>query len=249
MSNLVFSGWRALTQRSIQIGREGVFTVLSSLRTSANGAYEALTGAPAPGRGWRAAQAHDHTESGGGAVLPRGVIWNTDNGLGAGWEWAVPNTVVPLGTPVSYFYDFTNSADTRRPTLICEVTDGINNTKTNRLSSDCVLEARLIVYIQNQYALASNTVDFRFYNEQTSDASSYQSATIAASSSDVVELSFGDIPLNPTSGTHEYTLEVTCDYQCTLRVQSLVIAETRESSQPASAGSYVYDSVQATTRS
>lgn len=250
MSNLVFAGWRALLQRNIQTAREGVFTVLSSLRTSANGAFEALTGAPAPGRSWSAVMAHDHTESGGGAVLPRGVIWNCDNGIGDGWEWSVPNTAVPLGTPVSYFYDFANAADTRRPTFYCPVTDGIHSLKLNLLSSDCALEGRLIVFIENDYTLGSNTIDFRIFNEDTQTASSTQQVTIGtgSSSKDVVQVSFGDIPLNTTSGWHRYTLEVACDHQCTLRVQSLVIAETRETSQPATAGQYRYNSVSATTR-
>ncbi len=99
--SLTFSGWRELSASAITIAREGVFTILTRVRTSANGAFEALTGASAPGRSAKSAMSHDHTESGGGAVLPRGVVWNQDNGDGDGWEWIIPLASAPIALPAT----------------------------------------------------------------------------------------------------------------------------------------------------
>lgn len=243
---LVFSGWRALVERPIQVAREGAFYLLSGLRTSINGAYEGLTGAPAPGRAWAAVMAHDHTESGGGAILPRGVVLCLDNGQGDGWEWTPPGIYLPMADK-TYFHDLANDTPTRAPTFRLYTTDGIHNGKTNLLGSDCCLEARMVVQLEELSALP-NTIDFKFRNEVTQATSSTQTVNLSGSQVDTVELSFGDIPLSSQSGLQEYSLLVGADYAVRLRLQSLVIAETRESSQPESAGANLYDSVAATTR-
>lgn len=245
--SLIFSGWREMSAEAVNIAREGVFTILSRARVSANGAFEAIAGSPAPGRSAAAVMAHDHTESGGGAILPRGVVWNMDNGDGDGWEWIIPLASAPI-TEESYFYSFANAADTRVPTLRLWTTDGINNTRNNGFGDPCALEGKMIVYLKNDNGANSNDFTFKFRNESTLELSDAVTQNIAASSDDVVELSFGEIPLSRTSGLQELTLLVTSDYHGKIRLQSLVIAETRETSQPVSGGAYRYNSTIATTR-
>ena len=244
---LVFSGWRELSAEAIAIAREGIFTILSRVQTSTNGLYESLTGAPAPGRSGRSAMAHDHTESGGGAILPRGVVYCLDNGDGDGWEWIVPLASAPI-TDEAYFYDFSAAADTRVPTLRLWTTDGINSTKTNRASNDCALEGKMIVYLKDNHGALPNDFTFKWRNEATGATSTGATQSIATGPGDVVELGWGDIPLAQTSGLQELTLLVSATKHGEIRIQSLVIAETRETSQPVSAGGNRYNSATATTR-
>jgi hypothetical protein len=244
---LVFSGWRALVERPIEVAREGAFYILSGLRTSLNGAYEGLTGAPAPGRSWRAVMAHDHTESGGGAILPRGVVLCMDSGEGAGWEWQPPGIYLPM-TDKTYFHDLQNDVPTRTPTFRLYTTDGIHSGKTNLAGNPCELEARATMYVEDRGG-AGNSVDFKFRNVATGATSSTQTVTISALAKDTVTLVFGDLPLRNASGLQEYELLVGCGSSAiTLRLQTLVIAETRESSQPESKGANLYNSSAATTR-
>ena len=72
--------------------------------------------------------------------------------------------------------------------------------------------------------------------------------TLSANQIDTVVLTWGDIPLDSVSGLQEYTLRLGASHAFSVRLMSLVIAETRESSQPESAGSNLYNSTEATTR-
>lgn len=243
---LVFSGWRALVERPIQVAREGAFYILSGLRTSLNGAYEGLTGAAAPGRGWRAVMSHDHTESGGGAILPRGVLLSLDSGQGDGWDWQPPGIYLP-DADMTYFHDLANDTPTRFPTFRLYTTDGIHSGKTNLLGSACCLEARAVIWLEERSG-TGHTIDFFFRNEATGADSTYASVTLSASQIDTVVLTWGDIPLDSVSGLQEYTLRLGASQAFSVRLMSLVIAETRESSQPASAGANLYNSTEATTR-
>jgi hypothetical protein len=151
-------------------------------------------------------------------------------------------------TDKTYFHDLANDTPTRTPTFRLYTTDGIHSGKTNLAGNPCELEARATMYVEDRGG-AGNSVDFKFRNVATGATSSTQTVTISPSATDTVTLVFGDLPLRNASGLQEYELLVGCGSSAiTLRLQTLVIAETRESSQPESKGSNLYNSSAATTR-
>jgi hypothetical protein len=243
MADLVLSGWNPQDYRRTHIGRQGLYNVGLSVANSTNAIYESLFGRAAPGASRATVMPHDHTEEGGGAIVPRGRIWGFDHGYKEdGWEYEFSsghggNT----GIEQEMFPDRPD-AD-----FWVDPTSGINGSKTNLSGNPCTLVAGICMWSLNSSgALAS--FRFRLKNVETNAVSSWATMSMSAYDKRTKQLRILDVPLSPINGRQGFRVEVEGTESGIVRIFALSIYETREQSQPASEGSHLYDSVAGSSR-
>lgn len=246
MSKLVFSEWRAL--QPIVNGAKARFHVISRMFSSANALYESLLGAPAPSKGSRSIEPHDHTDYIGGLPVHRGLIGGFDHGESnsfTGFSRTIHASEV--STRVPFLIDTAPSSEYIRPAydLAVYVTRGITKNKTNRASNPCVLEAKLLVFNSGVSGGGVNA-DVFFKNTDTGDETSIQLSLVGGSTPSLEEFHITDLPINTTGGWNTYRVDVNSNGATTIDIVQCVIVETLERSQPVSNGNQEFHN--ATTR-
>lgn len=247
----VFSTWTGLRHALIQNAKAGGHQLLTLLNANTNGLYEAMTGLPANGLTNVSIQPHDHTEEGGGAVLPRGKIGGFDYGppLASAEGYGVEFDAGDVAT-ASYIlaggHAFAgNGIGSQIPAM---VTSGIDSTKTNVGGvNPCTLRALALVSFKNA-SLSAMTANILLQNESTLGTSTATSVSIPASSTVTKWIEIAGIPLSTQSGLHFFRVAFLLDQVGFGNVSSVQIYETRADSQPESAGTALYDSVTAQAR-
>ena len=241
----VFAGWTKLNQGLVHTARPCTFHILNNLYTNTNGLREFVTGAPTRGIQVQTVEGHDHTERGGGAILPRGRLDGFDHGENDstnGYMKEIDGTEVD----VWYYADEDNDIGLDAH-LFPEVTDGIHAGKNNNSSNPCTLVAHIFFFAQNDGGV-TGSYRVRLKNMDTGDTSSHQTLSVGAGGDDVNWLEITDVPLNDESGLHRYKLQVLGTVAGVMRVFACTVFETRSESQPASSGSYRWNESGATDR-
>ena len=234
MSGYIFKQNSTLDHEDIQTGSKGKGSILSKLYGKINAMYEHLTGTPAPGSGSRSMVGHDHTAFGGGAILPRGMALCMDHGSNYP---LLPNA---MGLGFSSVSSWTNeNLVAYSPALKTYITEGINSDTLNNLGMPCTLEGKMLLFCDNPAGLAGNAVfSVQIVNRETNTACLTISKTIAAGSSSLTWENVLFLPLG-SGGWQEYDILTSCTHpgnNCTINICSLVLVESYENTQPASAG-------------
>ena len=240
----VFSGWTPLHQRLIQISQPATFHILNNVYTDLNGMREWLTGAPTAGISVQSVEGHDHTETGGGAILPRGLVDGFDQGENDSTNGYMKEID---GTEVDTWFDAGDDVLELDSHFYPHITDGIHSGKTNNSSAACTLKAHLVFYAQNDGVL-SGSFRCRLKNLDTGATSSVVTQSLGVGSNDIDWKTITDVPLNPESGLHRYKLQFLGTRAGVMRVFACQLYETRDQSQPASDGDYRYNETGATDR-
>lgn len=230
---MTISGLAVLDHESHRISRPQSSVIAARMAATLHALHEITTGRPPTGRGGALFRPHSHMD-GIGVSIPRGVICAYDSGEQPSWSWAggpgvwlrrpVPPGIAPSPTDAS--------GDLLPPDMLAYVTPGIDSTRTAILGGPCYLEA--MVYAKCSIAAAS----LRFRNRDTSliPAGAYSSTLVIAGGPPAVGwLHFVDIPC-VGGAWNRLDIEVDAANIYTIEILSVVIAETRAVSQPASAG-------------
>ena len=167
------SGWDILKQERIRIANKAQGLIASSLQAAANGLYEAIAAAAAPGSEKLFIQPHDHGRN-GGTPLARGSHWTYYGAAASAWGISIP--VSGAFYWKSFEADATKAlVDEVSPVNLClDVPIGLDSSKTAVSGASCAYEAKARVYLP---ASANTAIDFKFFNATTGTSSDVQTAT------------------------------------------------------------------------
>lgn len=250
---IIFKGWTQLATEAAQIAKEGAAFIGSNLYGSLNALYESLTDTPAPGSSTQTFSGHDHTGTGGGAVIGRGSVFCLDTGSNysnlATKFWHIQKTA---GWTVA---DGSMSGNRLGGDIHIYVTDGINQYTDNNSGNPCTLEAKVLLYARNYFSSGLRTADFKFgiTNNITGDSCTDTTISFTTSTDSLAWYTITDIPVG-NGGWQSFTLTSSCTLggagvgQLDLKVCALNIVESRAYSQPASVGANTFDSATARNR-
>ena len=254
----VFKSWSQLRHEAIQIAAEGTTGIFSAFYAGINALYEAVQGTRAPGTGSQTIQGHDHTGSGGGAIMPRGSVFCFDNGgdMASVANYWGKSSSVATADPWDYDTPFPDASRGKCDFWI-HVTDGVDGTLNNNSATASTLEAQALIYTEkNANGGGDLTTKFKITNLDTGTSSTEITQTTSGSGAQtsIAWFNITDIPIG-RGGWQEYKMQTNVDYASTpisqsliVRVLALNIVESRAYSQPASAGANLFDSIAARGR-
>ena len=222
----VLVGFTALLNEAVQIGVRGNLTIALNLFKCINGLWEASHALAAPGSNTIHIQPHDHTDTGGGVSLPRGVAYSWDTGDAQDTftqAIAAPDTWTDLSGRTIGFKAY--------------VSDGIGSDIVSVVggSTKCFLEAWVCIECTN--GTIGDSVRVR--NLIRGENSSSIAVTTTAQ-----WLQFTDIPCTPGSW-NDFAVQVatTSAGTSTFYGYAFIMAEIRDTSQPNSSASTTFSSV------
>ena len=252
---LIFKGWTQLATEAAQIAKEGAAYIGTNLYGSLNALYESLTDSAAPGSSTQTFAGHDHTGTGGGAVLGRGSVFCFDTGSNysntAAKFWHVQKAA---GWTVA---QGSMSGNRLGGDVHIYVTDGISQYVNNNSGNPCTLEAQVLLYGNNFVVGGSGSrdveIDFTIENNITGDSCTAATMTLTSNTDSLAWFNITDIPVG-NGGWQSFTLNSSCTTtgsgtgQIDFKVCALNIVESRTYSQPASEGANTFDSSTARNR-
>ena len=225
---LIFRGFPELLRHLRAIGSPASTLIPTKLQVAANGLFEVLLQAPAPGSQQLLVIGHDHGE-GGGVPLSRGQLYCWDDGDdNARHLKTLDNTA---GNLYDTWYEITG----REYTFGAWVSPGVDSNNDSESSAPCALEARLLVDTYNPSGTASPRLRVSNLTTQTTSSELLLGSGVRQELITTIPCKEGVRNL--------FNVEIKASANATVRVLAFNLAETKGTSQPASAGSTAYSSV------